>query len=85
MANTNDSPNGHSEDEDFNSAQKVLDDFILKPFKEQKAFVKRLRNLAAEYKDIPEMSQVCKNIADSLEIEINKNKYANQLDKNKQG
>ena len=84
MANINDSSNGHSKDEDFNSAQEILDNFILKTFKEQKAFIKRLRNLAAEYKDIPEMSQVCKNLADSLEIEINKNKYANQLDNDKQ-
>jgi len=68
MAKTNDSPNGHDYDEDLPEVLKIIDTFDNSSPGKQKKLIKRLRELATEYKDSPTVCEVCKQVADDLEL-----------------
>ena len=71
MAKTNDSPNnnGHDiNDEDYPEVLKIIDQFDKSPPQKQRKLIKRMRELATEYKDAPAVREVCKQVADDLEL-----------------
>ena len=68
MAKTYDSPsNGHDKDEDLPEILAIIDKFDNSPPDKQQKLIQRLQDLATEYKDSPNVSEVCEQVAKDLE------------------
>ena len=70
MATDHDSPNGHDNDEDLPEVLKIIETFDNSPPDKQQKLIQRMRTLATEYKDSPNLSRVCKQVATDLERRI---------------
>ena len=73
MAKINDSPkNGYDNDEDLPEVLKIIDKFDSSPPQKQRKLIKRMREIATEYKDSPTIREVCEQVANDLADRMSK-------------
>lgn len=71
MAKTYDSSkNGHDEDQDLQSAVKIIDKFNQKSETEKRAYIQKLRGFAVRHASDKELSSAFESLADALTLNL---------------